>query len=142
MAINLMENQLEYLAGNGAAVELGRPIPDSPHAVSVALPHWQDVIGYEEKRPEVMHKLASGYPRFLIHPLVLELGRQFGQDRFCLPFPSARAARLAADFVQRTAGTPAQVLTSRGMQGVVGCRGWRPTRAAPSLLKRFGSTRA
>jgi arylsulfatase A-like enzyme len=34
--------------------ELGRPIPDNIHAVSVALPRWQDVVGCEEKRPEVM----------------------------------------------------------------------------------------
>ena len=27
-----------------AATELGKPIPDSPHAVSVALPRWQDVL--------------------------------------------------------------------------------------------------
>jgi cystathionine gamma-synthase len=50
--------------------ELGQPIPDSPRAVSVALPRWQDVVGYEEKRPEVMDRLRCGYPRFVIHPLV------------------------------------------------------------------------
>jgi cystathionine gamma-synthase len=38
--------------------------------VSVALPRWQDVVGYEEKRPEVMDRLRCGYPRFVIHPLV------------------------------------------------------------------------
>ena len=32
--------------------ELGQPIPASAHAVSVALPRWQDVVGYEEKDPE------------------------------------------------------------------------------------------
>ena len=46
------------------AEELGRPIPDSAHAVSMALPRWQDVVGYEEKRPEVMTRLQCGYPRF------------------------------------------------------------------------------
>jgi cystathionine gamma-synthase len=55
--------------------ELGRPIPGSPHAVSVALPRWQDVVGYEEKNSEVISRLSSGYPRFLVHPLVQELGR-------------------------------------------------------------------
>jgi len=43
--------------------ELGRPIPATPYAVSVALPRWQDVVGYEEKKPEVINALISGYPR-------------------------------------------------------------------------------
>jgi len=29
-------------------LELGHAIPDSIHAVSVALPTWNDVINYEE----------------------------------------------------------------------------------------------
>ena len=32
---------------------LGLPLPDSPHAISVALPRWEDVVGYEEQRPAV-----------------------------------------------------------------------------------------
>ena len=32
--------------------ELGFPLPDSKHAVSVALPTWNDVIDYEEKNPK------------------------------------------------------------------------------------------
>ena len=53
--------------------ELGHAIPDSIHAVSVALPRWRDVVGYEEKDPEVIRRLTSGYPRFVIHPLVASL---------------------------------------------------------------------
>ena len=74
------------------ADDVGRPIPNSLHAVSMALPRWRDVVGYEEKRPEVMDRLTSGYPRFLVHPLVLALGRALGGGRPCLPFPS-RARR-------------------------------------------------
>ena len=58
------------------AEELGQPMPDSVHAVSVALPRWQDVVGYEEKSPEVMERLSCGYPRFVIHPLVQAVARQ------------------------------------------------------------------
>ncbi len=58
--------------------ELGQPIPESPHAISVALPRWQDVVGYEAGRPEVISKLATGYPRFVIHPLVRELAHRLG----------------------------------------------------------------
>ncbi len=99
--------------------ELGRPIPDSPHAVSVALPRWQDVVGYEEKKPEVMNALACGYPRFFIHPQVRELAQQIGADQPCLPFPSLQSARLCAQFIERTSRQPARVMAFRGMQGVV-----------------------
>ena len=91
--------------------DLGQPIPASTHAVSVALPRWQDVVGYEEKDPEVIKKLATGYPRFVVHPLVQELGRHIAQSEECLPFPSRRAAELAAQFVQRAGDTSAKVVT-------------------------------
>ena len=77
--------------------ELGQPIPASPHAVSVALPRWQDVVGYEEKDPRVVNALTSGYPRFFIHAEVQELARQIGDGKPCLPFPSLRAAQLACN---------------------------------------------
>ncbi len=99
--------------------ELGRPIPASPHAVSVALPRWQDVVGYEEKTPEVVNALTSGYPRFFIHAAVRELARQIGDGRPCLPFPSLRAARLCAEFIERSSGQRAKVLAFRGVHGVV-----------------------
>lgn len=47
---------------------LGARIPDSIHAVSVNIPTMGDVIGYEEKDPQTMAKLTSGYPRFVVHP--------------------------------------------------------------------------
>ncbi|HVM48884.1 MAG TPA: PLP-dependent transferase [Candidatus Acidoferrum sp.] len=100
------------------AEALGRPIPPSPHAVSVALPRWQDVVGYEEKKPEVIGALASGYPRFFIHKVVQELARQLGEGRPCLPFPSLRAARQCAQFIERTSGEQAKVVEGRGVHGV------------------------
>src|SRR6266853_3708694 len=100
------------------AADLGRPIPASTHAVSVALPRWQDVVGYEEKKPEVVDRLATGYPRFVVHPLVLELGRKLGHDGFCLPLPSLRAANLAVEFVRRTTGQPSKVVSREGVFGV------------------------
>ena len=53
--------------------DLGFPIPDSPHAVSVALPRWQDIINYEEKDPLLIKSLQAVYPRFGLNPLVEEL---------------------------------------------------------------------
>jgi cystathionine gamma-synthase len=57
----------------GITRPLGRPIPDSPHAVSVSMPTWADVIGYEEGDPAVHKALACGYPRFVFHPRVRSL---------------------------------------------------------------------
>jgi cystathionine gamma-synthase len=99
--------------------ELGRPIPATPHAVSVALPRWQDVVGYEEKKPEVVNALTSGYPRFFIHREVQELARQIGDGKPCLPYPSVRAAQQCAEFVRRSSGAQARVLAFRGVHGVV-----------------------
>lgn len=49
---------------------LGTTIPDSAHAVCCSLPTMADVIGYEERAPQIMARLQSGYPRFVVHPLV------------------------------------------------------------------------
>jgi cystathionine gamma-synthase len=96
--------------------ELGLPLPAAPHGVSVALPRWQDVIGYEEKRPEVVGRMTSGYPRFVIHPLVRELAlRVAGQGGFALPFPSPIVADEAAGFVRREDGAPAEVTSGCGV---------------------------
>jgi cystathionine gamma-synthase len=99
--------------------ELGRPIPGSPHAVSVALPRWKDVVGYEEKNPQVMARLSSGYPRFVVHPLVQELGRELAGGHSCLPFPSRNAAQMAAEFVRRTSNAAAEIVSPHGCFGVL-----------------------
>jgi cystathionine gamma-synthase len=99
--------------------QLGQPIPASIHGVSVALPRWSDVVGYEEKTPSVMERVASGYPRFVIHPLVLELAAHISSGRPCLPFPSLAAAKLAAQFVRASSGAEAEVLTKDGVAAVV-----------------------
>lgn len=99
--------------------ELGLPLPSSPHGVSVALPRWQDVIGYEEKRLEVTARMTSGYPRFVIHPLVRELAAGVGRGAPCVPFPSALVADAAADYVRRVSGAAAEVRQGPGCFGVV-----------------------
>lgn len=105
---------------------LGHPIPNSPHAVSVSLPRWQDVIGYEEKAPEVMSQLRTGYPRFVIHPAVQQLGRELGQGQPCLPFPSEATARLCAEFVSQSTGAPARVLSRQPLHAVLTTDGGAP----------------
>ncbi len=79
------------------AEDLGKPIPDSPHAVSVAMPRWADVIGYEKSEPRVLEALYCGYPRFVNHPFLTSFIRrceaQFASaGEFCIVFPSESAA--------------------------------------------------
>lgn len=41
--------------------------------MSCSLPTMRDVRGYEEKNPETMSQLTSGYPRFVVHPFARQL---------------------------------------------------------------------
>jgi cystathionine gamma-synthase len=99
--------------------ELGLPIPDSPHAVSVALPRWQDVVDYEEHKPETQARLQSGYPRFVIHTRIKDLARAIAGKSPCLPFPSRKSAELAAAFVHRQANCLVRIVPYQGVFGVV-----------------------
>ncbi len=58
-------------------IPLGRPIPDSPHAVSCSLPTMSAVRGYEEKDLAIVSQLTSGYPRFVVHPFARRLAHHF-----------------------------------------------------------------
>jgi cystathionine gamma-synthase len=62
------------------AEDLGKPIPNTKHAISMCLPRWQDVVGYEEKDPATMKHLQLGYPRFFYHPLVEQAFEKFKTD--------------------------------------------------------------
>ena len=101
------------------ADQLGEQLPDSIHAVSVALPCWQDVVDYEEKSERVSQRLTTGYPRFVVHPHVAELAGRITKGRIpSLPFPSERVAAECAEFVHRRSGAAAEVVSARGLYAV------------------------
>jgi len=84
--------------------DLGAPLPDSPHATSVALPCWDHVVGYEEGRTEIVEAMQLGYPRFVLHPQVAELfatlERKLGQPgERCFAFTSWRVAERCVSFL-------------------------------------------
>lgn len=85
--------------------DLGRPIPDTPHAVSVCLPTWDDVIAYEEGHERVVKSMQLGYPRFVRHPLVQKLFDTCA-ERFAKPgevavaFPSLHVAECCLAFAE------------------------------------------
>jgi cystathionine gamma-synthase len=72
---------------------LGTPIPATPHAVSCSLPRMRDVRGYEEKNPETMRDVTSGYPRFVVHPYTRRLAEHLVAATPSLAAQSGRAAR-------------------------------------------------
>ncbi|GAB9472416.1 Cystathionine gamma-synthase [Globisporangium polare] len=56
------------------ALALGVSLPpNSAHALSVSMPKWEHVVGYEESKKEVLDAMACGYPRFFYHPFVVAL---------------------------------------------------------------------
>ncbi len=89
------------------AEDLGHALPDSPHAVSVALPRWQDVVAYEEKDPACLKALQAIYPRFGLNPLVSAIAQKaidsYGADsQNAWPYPTSAAARQAEKHCHRT----------------------------------------
>ena len=86
--------------------DLGTPIPPTPYGVSVCLPTWKSVVGYEEKDPAVINKLQSGYPRFFIHPTVEKLIESVEKehaksDERALVFPRKIHAERCAQFIKK-----------------------------------------
>lgn len=104
---------------------IGRPVPDSVHAVAVSLPTWDSVIGYEEGRDRVMKKLESGYPRFFVHPLVKRIFAKATEEiaeagKRAIVFPNKRAAQGAQRFVERKLAVATRIASYEdGLQALV-----------------------
>ncbi|MEQ1854533.1 MAG: PLP-dependent transferase, partial [Chthoniobacteraceae bacterium] len=89
---------------------LGTPLPDDELGVSVSLPLWRHVIGYEERDPAVVGKFRSGYPRFCCPPAVGALfeaaeGACAREGERCVVFPKKIHAERCLAYVER-AGFP------------------------------------
>ncbi|CAG8475777.1 4580_t:CDS:2 [Paraglomus occultum] len=88
-----------------SSTELGCSIPaNTPHAVSVALPKWQDNVDYEEGKERVLSRMVTGYPRFFIHKEIQKLisvcNRKFAKpEETCLLFPTRKAAQRCKEFL-------------------------------------------
>ena len=84
---------------------LGRPIPLDEHAVSVSLPTWADVVGYEEGEKRVTDAMKIGYPRFKVHVCIeklIEIMKQrhnIGSEFECIILPSLSAAETFLKFL-------------------------------------------
>ncbi|EMG46724.1 hypothetical protein G210_3021 [Candida maltosa Xu316] len=86
--------------------EIGLPIPNIPHAVSVTLPTWEATVGYEEGEDWVVSKMNSGYPRFFIHSSIQalcgKLEKKYGREgERCMVYPSYKVAKRCREFIKR-----------------------------------------
>lgn len=120
--------------------DLGAPMPDLPHANSVCLPTWRDVVDYEEKNPRVIDRLQAGYPRFVVPPscrALFELARgeicRDGEE--CHLYRSERAAQRCAAWIRRWSGADARTTPWRNVHAVL-----FPRSAATSALKYWRHT--
>lgn len=88
------------------ADSLGSPLPDHDFGVSVSLPLWKHVVGYEEGDPEVVSKFRSGYPRFCCPPAISELfalaEQELGAEgERAIVFPRLIHAQRCLEFIAR-----------------------------------------
>ena len=89
---------------------LGRPIPLDEHAVSVSLPTWADVVGYEEGEKRVTDSMRIGYPRFKVHACIEKLIESVklrnnidSSCHDCIILPSKSAANVFIKFLGESA---------------------------------------
>ncbi|KGG12993.1 PLP-dependent transferase [Prochlorococcus sp. MIT 0601] len=103
------------------ARDTGKAIPQSPHAVSVALPLWRDVIAYEENDPACMATLQSIYPRFGLNPIVAQianraLSKSEQSQNTCWPYPNLPTAKKARQYCKSV--TPNAHITIKEESGL------------------------
>jgi cystathionine gamma-synthase len=103
-----------------APLPLGQRIPASVHGVSCSLPTMRDVVGYEERDPEIVRHLTSGYPRFVLHPYLRQLSglfaRELGLDGHTLWLTSS--ARIADELATELGSAHIVQVNHDGLHGV------------------------
>jgi cystathionine gamma-synthase len=83
----------------------------------------RDVRGYEEKNPETMGQLSSGYPRFVVHPFARQLAGHLvattpALARRTLWLTSSHRMALALENTLKPGSNSVDVFTSEGVFGV------------------------
>ncbi|KAI1144948.1 cystathionine gamma-synthase [Nemania diffusa] len=86
--------------------QLGSRVPDVPHAISVQLPKWQDMVDFAQRTERIASVQKSGYPRSFLHSTVQKVhdffASQFGQaDETCFVFSSKPYATSCLEYVCR-----------------------------------------
>lgn len=99
------------------ADSLGSPLPDNDFGVSVSLPLWKHVIGYEEGDQDIVSKFRSGYPRFCCPPAIGALFTQAetelgAEGERAIVFPRLSHAQRCLEFIARE-GFPGRAIEWR-----------------------------
>ena len=83
------------------------------------------VRGYEEKDPEIIRQLATGYPRFVVHPFALQLAAHYvatnpalAGHKLWLTSSLAVAENLVAHLSATSAGAAHLFVDTHGLHGV------------------------
>ncbi len=110
------------------AQQLGSRLPNDPHAVSAALPAWQDVLDYEEGRARVTNALNTAYPRFMFHPLVNALAEHIRKeftlgDAYLTLYPTYDSAMDAMRFIKKSCSAYAEIIVDTQKNLYVCCTG-------------------
>lgn len=87
-----------------------KPIPcganlplDNPHAFSVSMPTYQDVVDYEEEVNDIFDRVKNAYPRILFHPYVKQAAQFIRAEKgldvngTCYLLPSLKFAEHVAE---------------------------------------------
>ena len=107
---------------------LGSRLPNDPHAVSAALPHWQDVIDYEEGKMRVIDALNTAYPRFMFHPLVNALAEHIRKeftlgDAYLTIYPTYNTALDALRFIKMHSDSDVEIIIDAQKNLFICCTG-------------------
>ncbi|KAM3449899.1 hypothetical protein MY3296_006509 [Beauveria thailandica] len=83
---------------------LGQRVPDRPHAVSVHLPKWRDVVDFSAGESRIRTVQKGGYPRSFLHEAIAKAHRalldRFGGDKqSCLLFPTHQYAIACKNYI-------------------------------------------
>ncbi len=104
--------------------DLGQPLPDSPHACSVALPTWSSVVGYEEGRQKVIKRMRLGYPRFFRHPAVERLfenakSEVASEGEEVIVLPTRESVQRAHRWVERKSEAALRIASFHGLHALI-----------------------
>lgn len=118
-------------------------MPSSVHAVSCSLPTMADVIGYEEKRPETVKQVRTGYPRFVTHYLVEEVAdflrkKQGLAGRDVMVVASEKTAADLRDYCRRE-DAEVEVVADEGLAAVHCVAGTPASLLARKYIQHTGS---
>ncbi|KAK2603421.1 hypothetical protein QQS21_004371 [Conoideocrella luteorostrata] len=83
---------------------LGFPVPDLPHAVSVQLSRWDDMVDFAQGKQRIRAVQQGGYPRTFLHRAVVCVHEacieKFGNsNETCFVFPDARYALACQNYL-------------------------------------------